>query len=401
MDVHRTKGISGSSGRALRIVFLHVNNVDVGGADYRLFQMVEALAHEGADVHVLLARKTSITGLYESAGLPYSIVEMPRLQKSRGVRGLVAAVLRFPATTFRVVRAIRPLRADVVHSNDVLDLYGPFAAMLLGARSVHHVRYIIPGARLFKALLSRILLATCDEVLCVSEYLRQELFSRGQLAATHKVRVVHDWCDLESPRCGSGEVPRSETRDGIVIGMFGRLEPWKGQHVLVEAIPAVLREIPDAEFWFVGGTVEGRGKQEYKQTLLAAAERAGVQDRVHFLGERSDVRDLYDQCDVVVHASVQPEPLGLVVMEAMSRGRVVVATRLGGPLEQIVDGDSGFLYEAGNSEALARAIVRVIRDPELAAKIGASAIERVRSHFSKPALLPLLFSAYRPDAAHP
>ena len=100
--------------------------------------------------------------------------------------------------------------------------------------------------------------------------------------------------------------------DRFVIGHFSRLSPWKGQHILLEALvhcPADVVAILVGDALF--------GEQDYVQTLKAQVESLGLQNRVHFLGFRSDIVPLMHACDVVAHTSTAPEPFGRVIAEAM------------------------------------------------------------------------------------
>jgi glycosyltransferase involved in cell wall biosynthesis len=121
----------------------------------------------------------------------------------------------------------------------------------------------------------------------------------------------------------------------------------------------------------------------YAQELRQFAKDAGMEDRVMFLGQRSDMNDLLNACDVVVHASVEPEPWGLVVAEAMAAGRAVVAAAAGGPLEMIEDGRTGLLVPPGDAEALAAAMAALLRQPERRRALGEAARLHAAQHFDR------------------
>ena len=152
-----------------------------------------------------------------------------------------------------------------------------------------------------------------------------------------------------------------------VIGVFGRLAPWKGQHVAIEA----LRQLPDVHLVLIGDALFG--EDDYKQKLLAMASESAVQGRVHLLGFRSDVPELMQAVDIVVHSSIAAEPFGRVIVEAMLSRTPVVASRAGGVKEIINDGVSGWLAEPGDASSLASSVRKWFDDEPRARALVAAA----------------------------
>ena len=165
---------------------------------------------------------------------------------------------------------------------------------------------------------------------------------------------------------------------GRLIGIFGRLTRWKGQHVALEA----LRSLPGVHLAIVGEALFTEDDRAYREELQRTAEEPGLQGRVHFLGFRSDVTELLHAMDVVVHCSVAAEPFGRVIVESMLAGTPVVATRGGGVDEIITDGQDGFLVSPADPAALALMVGKIIQEPDLSAKISATALESARERFS-------------------
>lgn len=145
---------------------------------------------------------------------------------------------------------------------------------------------------------------------------------------------------------------------GPLIGVFSRLAPWKGQHVVLEA----LQNIPDLQCILVGSALFG--EDAYAQRLQTLVAEAGLSDRVRFLGQRSDVPVLMKAVDVVVHPSVDPEPFGLTLVEAMLAGTPVLATDAGASAEILDGGAAGTLVPPGDAGALASALRAFLAAPE-------------------------------------
>ncbi len=181
---------------------------------------------------------------------------------------------------------------------------------------------------------------------------------------------------LESP--ARAEV-RAEfgTPDGtVVILQASRLERWKGQAAHLSAL-AILRDIPGWECWLAGG-VQKAGESEFMAELRTNANRAGITDRVRFLGQRADVPRLMAAADVFCQPNIGPEPFGIVFVEALYAGLPVVTSGFGGATE-VVDQTCGVLTAPGDPEAVAAALGSLIRDPSRRWALGATGPSRAES----------------------
>jgi glycosyltransferase involved in cell wall biosynthesis len=165
---------------------------------------------------------------------------------------------------------------------------------------------------------------------------------------------------------------------GSMIGIFGRLTRWKGQHVVLEA----LRSLPGVHLAVVGEALFTEDDRAYRDELHRTAEEPGLRGRVHFLGFQSDVISLLHAIDVVAHCSVAAEPFGRVIVEAMLAGTPVVATRGGGVDEIITDGEDGFLVPPADPVALALAVGKILQEPALASKVSTAALNSASQRFS-------------------
>ena len=139
--------------------------------------------------------------------------------------------------------------------------------------------------------------------------------------------------------------------DRFVIGHFSRLSPWKGQHILIDALTHCSTDVTAV---LVGDALFG--EQDYVQELHSQVARLGLSDRVHFLGFRSDIVPLMTMCDLITHTSTAAEPFGRVIVEAMLCGKSVIAAQAGGVLEIIDSGVTGWLVPPGDARRLAETI---------------------------------------------
>jgi glycosyltransferase involved in cell wall biosynthesis len=161
--------------------------------------------------------------------------------------------------------------------------------------------------------------------------------------------------------------------------MLGMLQEWKGQHVFVEALSWLKRRgmVFHAS---IAGT-EPFGARGYEQRLRQMVRDFGLDDTVSFVGFVSKPHDYLAQLDVAVHASIEPEPLGRVVVEAMLVGTAVVATDGGGIPEFVEHEKTGLLVPMGDANAMAHAIGRLLQDEELRQRLAQAAQPRAREMF--------------------
>ena len=192
--------------------------------------------------------------------------------------------------------------------------------------------------------------------------------------------VEHVYCPVSTPATSVTGADRATTRHAlgtppsdIVIVQVSRLEAWKGQHVLLEAL-AHLRDVSGWSCWIVGGA-QRPSEVAYRRQLETIARDGGFADRVRFTGERSDVPMLLAAADLFCQPNTSPEPFGLSLVEAMHAGLPVVTSNIGGACE-IVDASCGVLTPSGDSRALAAALQCLLDEPELRASLGAAARRR-------------------------
>ncbi len=163
--------------------------------------------------------------------------------------------------------------------------------------------------------------------------------------------------------------------DAVVIIQVSRLEEWKGQRFLLEALGRS-REVHNWTCWIVGGA-QRRHEAFYLETLQTDAVRLGIGERVKFLGQRSDIARLLAAADVFCQPNTGPEPFGIVFVEALYAGLPVVTSDIGGARE-VVDESCGMLFKAGDVDQLSRVLTKMVREPQVRRRLGAQG--PIRAH---------------------
>ncbi|HEX3907590.1 MAG TPA: glycosyltransferase family 4 protein [Mycobacteriales bacterium] len=327
------------------------------------------------DVHVVLGEDGPLVARLRGAGIEVEV--MPLADAARDTRKDTVTATGVPlgaarATSAYVLalrRRIRELRPDIVHTNSLKSaVYGGLAGRATGVPVLWHIRDRIATDYLPAAAVRMIrgaagVLPTA--VVTPSRTTMDTMPGRRPVIRA----VVPDSVELPSVDVTDADSDASAPRP-FRVGMVGRLAEWKGQHI---AIDAFARAFPDgdAQLWLVGEAMFG--ESTYVDRLRRQIEALGLGDRIELRGFRDDVWSELAQLDVLVHASISPEPFGQVVLEGMAYGLPVIAAAPGGPAEIMVDQVDGLLVPAGSVDALAEALRRLASDAGLRARLGQSA----------------------------
>ena len=382
----------------ITVLYVHANNTDIGGADYCLFKLVAELDKNMFRPVVCLSEKTEILDLYKNEGIKTYLIDMERIKKSKNPLYLAKLLTKFIPTVRCIKRIIKQENVDLVHGNDLLDIYGPIAGRLSRIPVTQYVRWILVSPGWFRKVLTGIVYKINHVILTVSDGVGNAMFSRNGRIMPN-ISTCYDWIDMD--KVGHSEKGTDIKKEFSippevpVVGCVGRLEPWKGQEIFIKAASEVIKRFPDAIFLAVGGAVEGRGRETYAKHLKTLAKDLNIADQVIFTGHRSDVADVMESFDVFVHSSVTPDPLPGVVMEAMFCCRSVVGANAGGVAEEVENGRTGLLYKPGNHLEMAKAVIQLLEQPALAREMGKEGRKRVESVFNKKDLCARMENIYR------
>ena len=163
-------------------------------------------------------------------------------------------------------------------------------------------------------------------------------------------------------------------RTDLIVLLPGRLQPWKGQHVLVAAFPEILKACPNAHAVLIGGSLFGQDP-EYADRLTRQIAALSLSGRVHLPGHQPPAAWL-DRADVVVHASTGPDPFPLVCIETLAARRPLITNRLSGICEILVDGRDALIVEPADPAALGRGVIQVLTDPGKARRMAEAGYRR-------------------------
>jgi glycosyltransferase involved in cell wall biosynthesis len=292
---------------------------------------------------------------------------------------------------------------DVVYANTAKALIiGGFSARLARRPLVFHLHDIVSGGH-FSTINRQALVVTANlcatSVIANSEATKSAFIASGGNAK--RCVVIPNGFDLSKENLtDDGSLTLREdlgiTDETWIVLMAGRLSHWKGQHVLLEA----LKQVPGAHAILLGDALFTKEDRDYAQQLHKTASEPELSGRVHFAGFQLVTAPFFSTADVVVHASIFPEPFGRVIVEGMLAGKPVIATRAGGAAEIVEDGRTGLLVRTGDVDELKEALVRLKSQPEFAVRLAEAAEREARETYSLIGVKAQIESVIR-LAAHP
>jgi glycosyltransferase involved in cell wall biosynthesis len=301
---------------------------------------------------------------------------------------------------FRMRRVIAGFRPDLIHLHGGRDSWAAAAALLrppggCAPRVIRTKHNVFPIADHF---LNRWQYGSFFEmIVCLSRAIVEQCAEKPYIRREKLVTIPSavDCARFDAAR-GARDAIRREFgfgRNEVVVAMTGRLRPEKGHAVLVVAVPEVLKAQPDTRFLLIGsGSLGG----DLAQTL----EALGLADRVKLTGFRDDVPECLSAADVYAQPSLS-EGLGTSVLEACAAGLSVAASDVGGIPDVIEDGRTGILTKVGDARSVADALIGLIADAGLRARLGAAARAMVAERFSVQALVRQTDEAYARLLASP
>ena len=369
-----------------RVLFVHASAA-LYGSDKVLLNLVRGFASGGEwQPLVLLPEDGPLRAALADSGVEVHVVPLAKISRAMFGRTDPLALWRELRRAGRAIdSAVAGRAVHLVYSNTVAVLGGAWWARRQRCPHLWHVHEIILNPALVRWGLPRVVQALSKRVISNSNQTQGWLLQQAPRLAG-RASVVHNGIApmaIATPeqvadfRAAVGAGP-----DELVVTLAGRLSHWKGQGLLLEAASLLRQEgrARQLRFAIVGDTVPGH--EAIRLDLLDQVRRLGLSDRVRLLPFTTAIHTVWRGTDVAVVPSTQPEPFGLVAIEAMACGVPVVAAGHGGLLDIIEPERSGLLFEPRSVGALADALARLADSADLRARLGAAGAARQATHFT-------------------
>lgn len=369
----------------MKIAFVDQSG-ELGGGELSLFDIVIHLPYSS---RVVLFSDGPFREMLASASIKVQVLEAGSLSDVR-LAGSWSSLFHAVPAVYRLKTELQRIAGhdDLLYANSQKAfIISALVARATGRPLIWHLRDILTVEH-FSSLLANVAIRMANRyasrVIANSKATEEAFVKLG--GDPKRVCVVYNGI--------SADAFNSITEDSVetlratiapearfLVGVFGRISNWKGQHILIEAV----QSLPDVHALIIGDALFGETR--YARQLEEMSQRPEVRGRIHFLGFRKDIPALMKAVDVVVHTSIAPEPFGRVLVEGMLAARPVIGTAAGGAVEIIEHEKTGLLVPPSDARALAESIAALQRDPELAHQLAVAGQQSALSGFSLDAML--------------
>jgi len=331
----------------IRILFLDTPIEPPGGGQMSLVYLLKNLDKNKYKFSVFVPYYCSFIDILKKEGIDVEIVPSKKL--------------------FFKIKDFKP---NLIHSNSPTtrySFYGALFSKVLGIPFIWHNRVIETAG--WKESLIAIL---SSKIIVISDFVGRK-FNKF----SYKTIKIYNAIDFESIKITkSKEELKNELgiKNEHLIGIFSRLVKWKGHNLFIEVSKKIIENKIESKFLILG---EGEEKKNIENKI----RELGLSNYFFVLGYKENVYDFINLCDIVCNFSIEPEPFGRTIIEAMALKKVVFSTNIGGPNEIIDDGIDGFLCRA-DAGIISEKIVKILKDSEMMNKIEENAYKKVLNNFN-------------------
>ena len=358
-----------------KILLLHSSN-DMYGASRIVLQVIDILIKAKYEVFVILPYEGVLNKIITDKGASCSVYNLGVFRKKyMNLKGLHNRFLKIKKAKNHIANYIDKQRIDLLYTSTSVIISGGLAAKKSGIPSISHVHEIPTSNKLYEIFSGLFLRYFSKTVIVVSNSVAkhwQPYLKRNQLFKVYNGIIF--------PFTNASFNTKSKTVQNITVTSIARLIPYKGHKYFIEVAKELIKLNDQYQFLIVGDTFSGY--ESYEEELKILVSENDLHQNIHFLGYRSDVQAILAKTDLFFHPSIAPDPLPTVLFEAIKMKVPLVATKLGGAVEILDNGNCGLLVPHNNEIIAADLINDYFEDEKLKRLNIEKAIEHSNKHFS-------------------
>ena len=358
-----------------KILLLHSSN-DMYGASRIVLQVIDILIKAKYEVFVILPYEGVLNKIITDKGASCSVYNLGVFRKKyMNLKGLYNRFLKIKKAKNHIANYIDKQRIDLLYTSTSVIISGGLAAKKSGIPSISHIHEIPTSNKLYEIFSGLFLRYFSKTVIVVSNSVAkhwQPYLKRNQLFKVYNGIIF--------PFTNASFNTKSETVQNITVTSIARLIPYKGHKYFIEVAKELIKLNDQYQFLIVGDTFSGY--ESYEEELKILVSENDLHQNIHFLGYRSDVQAILAKTDLFFHPSIAPDPLPTVLFEAIKMKVPLVATKLGGAVEILDNGNCGLLVPHNNEIIAADLINDYFENEKLKRLNIEKAIEHSNKHFS-------------------
>ena len=369
-------------------------NIDgtIGGSYYSLLYLTRGLDKTKYTPVVVFHRDNALIPEYNKAGVRTLVVASfdPILFQSNGKIPLLNPIIKIVqklANMFgylfvygnKYKKLLQENSVDLLHLNNSIIRNNNWivAASMARVPCITHER----GINEHYPAISKFLAKSLKSIISISNSVTDRLTSNG--IAAEKIVTIHNGIDPDDVRLKVSDQDILQQlnigSDFNVIGVIGNIKEWKGQEVAVRAMGKVVDVFPNTVCLLIGDT--SKEDTYYQERLKSLITELGLESNIIFTGHVSNVPDYLNVLDIMLHTSIDPEPFGRVLIEAMSLSKPLIASNDGAIPEIVEHGKTGLTFTPGDHQHLAESVISLLQDRGYAEQIGKAGFERLMDNF--------------------
>jgi len=335
----------------------------IGGAELFTIDLINSLDHNQFEIHLASSNHPEYLKRI-TPQITTHLFNPPSLNPLN-----FKSYLNFYKSIQSLKQIVRDSKVDIIHSNTIrTHLISSFVKIKTLIWFVHDFT--------FPKSLCYFLSSRPKHIICCSNSVKQNISHKIPKKNHYKLQIISNGITLIQPK----EKQITETKK---VGIVGRIDWWKGQKEFILAAQQVLQTLKDTHFYIIGAPNNNDSKtQEYFQEIKTLSKTLKINNQIHFCGYEPNILQKIHDLDLLVHASVDLEPFGRVIIEAMSQKTPVIASTYGGGAEIIEHNSDGILVNPKNTESLSKAIIKLLTNDTLRNKLIRNAYNKVKSLYS-------------------
>ncbi|WP_282786545.1 glycosyltransferase family 4 protein [Flavobacterium croceum] len=367
------------------ILFIH-QSAELYGSDKTLLLLLKNINTQSFNPVVVLPNEGPLKKELESLNITVVIAPVLKLSRKMFTLKNIIAFLKDIKKGFKALDKLNSIYSfDLIYSNTLAVLLGLFYAKKRKIKHLWHVHEIIESPKVFSNLFCFLLKNKSNTQIVYNSIATQNFWNRNN-TVSKKSMVI--WNGIENNIISISNSEKENLRkhvlntdsNEVLIGLVGRISRWKGQLLLLNAFKEIVKKTNHVKLVFIGSAPPNQ--EHFFTDLTDYIEKYKLNNFVKIIPFQKDIEKFWKCIDIAVVASTEPEPFGLVAVEAMMAKKPVVGANHGGLSEIIVNNETGFLVKPNEVNELAKALQILIKDGVLRTKLGDQGYQRALQEFS-------------------
>lgn len=369
------------------ILFVH-QSAELYGSDKTLLLLVMEFKNKGINPIIVLPEKGPLFEILTENGITVILTSVIKISRTMfGIKNLLTLPFQINSSIKQIDEACKHIQIDLVYSNTLAVLIGLIYAKKRNIKHIWHIHEIIQKPKLVKTVFFKLISLKTNNHLIYNSFATRSFWEKSLQIKSIKSDVVWNGLSKDRSELSTHDLDNNRLnlfnagKTHLVIALVGRINKWKGHQLLLTAFKNLPKETTNAvKLVFVGSAPPNR--EIYLTELIAKIEEYKMESQVMVIPFQQNIANVWQAIDIAVVPSTEPEPFGLVALEAMLYSKPVIAANHGGLKEIVVNDITGLLFEPNSLSALELCLKTLIDDKRKREFMGENGCKRAITEFT-------------------